>query len=458
VKYDYDIVVIGGGPGGYVTAIYGAQQGKKVCLIEKDTLGGVCLNRGCIPTKTLIKSVNVLDTVRESIKYGVLGIEKNNCFLDLKRVQNRKKEIVRRLTSGVSYLLRANGVDVIKKEATFKNEHTVDVNGGYLTAENIIIATGSSPAELSVQIEGDVPLVNSDAVLELEEVPERMVIIGGGVIGVEFAYILGKLGSQVTVIEALDEILPTVDGEIARKARKVLENIPVNVVPGAQVTKFVKNEVFYEKDGQLKSIKADKILVSIGRRPNVDGLNLKSLDLDFSKTGIEVNDFLRTNVENIYAIGDVNSKYMLAHVASMEGIVAINNICGRKMKIDYQKVPQCIYLHPEIASVGLTEKEALERGLDIKIGRFNYSANGKAIIEGDEEGIAKVIVDQRVGEILGVHIFGSNATDMIGEAVLAMTLESTAEEVVFAIHPHPTISEVIPEAFHAVFQKAIHAV
>ncbi len=458
MRYDYDIVVIGGGPGGYVAAIRGAQMGKKVCLVEKNCLGGVCLNQGCIPTKTIFKSLNVLSTVRNAAKFGVQGANIENCYLDFKQVQERKRQVVSRLTGGVSYLLQANGVNVINGIASFLDRNTVLVNEQRISGKYIIIATGSVPVELPIPQEGDVPLIFSEDALELTEVPGEVAIIGGGVIGIEFAFILSQLGAKVTVIELMDEILPSIDREIAQRVRVLMSEKNVRVYTGAKLTKLAGNTVYFTKDASKHSLQADSVLMAVGRKPNIDGLNLERVGIKTSKNAICVGSSMQTNIDNIYAIGDVNGKYMLAHAASMEGIVAIENLCGNAVKMDYARVPQCIYIDPEVASVGITEEEAFKNGLEIKVGRFNYAANGKAVIEAMDSGLIKVIIDKKLGEILGVHMIGAHATDMISELVLAMKLESTAEEVTLTIHPHPSIAEIIPEAFHAALHKAIHAI
>ncbi|HOV79049.1 MAG TPA: dihydrolipoyl dehydrogenase [Bacillota bacterium] len=458
MPYDFDVVVIGGGPGGYVAAIRAAQLGKKTCLVEKQALGGVCLNRGCIPTKTIIKSINVLNTVKSAEKFGVRGVDAEQCRVDLSQVQQRKRQVVKKLTGGVAYLLNANGVEVVQGEAGFIDNHTIKVGERAVSGEHMIIATGSLPVEPPIPKEGNVPVLVSDEVLELTEVPGEVAIIGGGVIGIEFAFILSRLGAGVTVIELMEEILPAVDMEIAQKVKAFLKAGGVVIHTGAKVTNFVGNRVYFRKNGAVESVKADKILLAAGRKPDVNGLSLEAAGVRVSKNGVPVNTRMQTNVDSIYAVGDVNGRCMLAHVASMEGMVAVENICGNEARVDYGKAPRCIYLDPEIASAGMTEREALEKGLDIKVGRFSYSGNGKAVIEAGETGFIKVIIDRKLGEIIGAHMIGAHATEMIAELVLAMNLEGTAEELIYSIHPHPSISEVIPEAFHAALHKAIHAV
>ncbi len=469
----FDIAVIGGGPGGYVAAIKAGQSGKKVCLMEKDNLGGVCLNQGCIPTKTMIKSVEVLNYVKKSAEFGVTGAETAGAAIDMIKLQQRKGRVVKQLTGGVGALLKANEVKVFKGSASFIDQKTLKVNEEQIQADHIIIATGSTPAKLPVSVSGgeycpchapcttrDVctTIITSEEALELTEVPRTMVIIGGGVIGIEFAYIYANLGSKVTVIEMMDRILPMVDEEITALVARMLQKHGIDIYTEAKVTNIAGTEVYFEQAGAKKKVEGSKILVSIGRVPNTEGLNVESLGLKMNRKAIEADEGLRTNVPRIYAIGDVNGVSMLAHTASMEGIIAVENILGHNRTIDYTKIPSCIYVHPEIASVGLTEKQAREQYKSIKIGKFPLAANGKATVEGSAEGLIKVIIDAEYEEILGVHIYGVHATDMISEAVLAMSLEATAEEIPYAVHPHPTVAEIIPEAFHAALGKAIHSV
>lgn len=469
----FDIAVIGGGPGGYVAAIKAGQSGKKVCLIEKGNLGGVCLNQGCIPTKTMIKSVEILNSVRKCGDFGVIGVQTAGAAMDMLKLQQRKTKVVKQLTGGVGALLKANGVKVFQGSASFIDQKTLRVNEELIAADNIIIATGSLPAKLPVSISGGeycpchVPcttrdtcttIITSEEALELSEIPSTMVIIGGGVIGIEFAYIYANLGTKVTVVEMMDRILPMVDEEITSQVTKMLQKQGIQIFTEAKVTNIAGTEVYFEHAGTKKKADGNKVLVSIGRVPNSEGLNLESLGLKMNRKAIEADEGLRTNIPGIYAIGDVNGVSMLAHTASMEGIIAVENILGGNQAIDYSKIPSCIYIHPEIGSVGLTETQAREKYGDIKVGKFPLAANGKSTVEGSSEGLIKVIVDGKYHEILGVHIYGIHATDMIAEAVLAMGLEATAEEIPWAVHPHPTVSEIIPEAFHASLGKAIHAV
>ena len=464
----FDVAVIGGGPGGYVAAIKAAQNGKKVCLIEKSKLGGVCLNQGCIPTKAMLKSVEILNSVQNCAEFGVLGVNTAKATIDIVKLHQRKKQIIQQLTGGVSALLKANGVKVITGNASFVGQRVLKVDGDQIEADNIIIATGSTPARLPLSITGETPLsgnkdietsiITSEEALELEEIPETMVIIGGGVVGIEFAYIYANLGTKVTIIEMMDRILPMVDEEVTERVTAMLKKTGIDIFTSAKVVGIAGTEVSYEHDGIQKKAEGKKVLVSIGRVPNTDALNLECLGLKMNGKAIDVDQNMRTNMPGLYAIGDVNGTSMLAHTASMEGIIAVENILGRRRSIDYSTVPSCIHIYPDVAFVGLTEKQAKEKHGEIKVGRFPLAANGKALVEGTVEGLIKVIVDAKYGEIVGVHIYGIHAVDMIGEMVVAMNLEATAEEIIWAIHPHPTISEIIPEAFHAVLGKAIHAV
>jgi dihydrolipoamide dehydrogenase len=458
---NYDIAIIGGGPGGYVSAIKAAQLGKKVCLIEKGELGGVCLNEGCIPTKTLLKSVDVLHTVRKCSQFGVSGIDASPAVIDMGKLQQRKRTVIKKLTGGVGYLLQGNGVKVVRGSAAFVDKQTLKVNGEEIRAARIIIATGSQPAQLPIPITDGAkgmpaPIITSTEALELTEIPQSIAIIGGGVIGVEFAYIFAQLGSKVTIVEMMERILPMVDEEITDAVAKMLKGLGIEIFTAAKVSRIIGAKVYFEHSGSERLVDAGKILMAVGRTPHAEGLNLEALGVKMKGRAIEVDEHLETNVSGIYAIGDVNGLSMLAHTASREGIVAVEHILGHSARMDYSRIPWAIYLQPEVASVGITEKQAREKFGEVKVGRFPLAGNGKALIEGETQGMIKVIVEPRYDEILGVHIYGPHATDMISEAVLAMNLEATAEEITFSVHPHPTVAEIIPEAFHAALGKAIH--
>ncbi|WZL72763.1 dihydrolipoyl dehydrogenase [Clostridiaceae bacterium 35-E11] len=456
-SYDFDITVIGGGPGGYVAAIKAAQEGKKTCIVESTHFGGVCLNEGCIPTKTLIKTANIYEEIKEAENFAIEGLDISKVIVSMTKLQNRKNAVVNQLVNGVKGLLIGNKVTVIEGKAAFVDHHTIAVGDKKITSENFIIATGShSFMPPFIEQEGNTNIITSKAALELDDVPKTMAIIGGGVIGIEFAYLLNKLGTEVTVLELMENILPMVDAEVASMAQKRLEKDGIKFKMGAKVKKVQDSKVIFEVKGVENHVEADVVLMAVGRTPNTEGLNAEGIGIEFDRKAIKTDLQLKTNIDNIYAIGDVNGKVMLAHTASHEGIIAVENICGKNIQMNYDQIPSCIYLEPEIACIGMTEAQAKEKYTNVKIGKFPMIGNGKSLVEGDTEGIVKVIIDGELGEILGVHMYGKHTTDMIAEIAVAMKLEATAEEIIETIHPHPTVSESIPEAFMAAFGKAIH--
>ena len=455
-QYDYEIAVIGGGPGGYVAAIKAAQMGKKTVIIEKENFGGTCLNVGCIPTKALLRSAEALKEVKESAKFGVIDVDTSGAALDLAKVQERKKSVISQLVGGVQGLVKGNGATIEKGVGTLIDARTIEVGGKKLTAENIIIATGSQAKSLPIDIDPKATVLTSAEMLDIDKAPESMVVIGGGVIGIEFAYFLATIGVKVTVVEFLDRILPMVDEEITARVTGHLREMGVEIHTSAKVTAITAGGVKFEKDGAESEVSCDQVLMAVGRGPSLEGIDTEALGIKTERGAIVTDKTLRTSVPNIYAIGDVNGKAMLAQTASMEGIVAVETICGEKAEMDYDKIPSAIYIQPEIASVGLTEKQAAEKYGKVKVGKFPLMANGKAKVAGEERGLIKVISEPKYGEIVGVHMYCIHATDMISEAVVAMKLESTAEEVAMAIHPHPTVSEITHEAMHAVNGRAIH--
>lgn len=454
--YDYEIAVIGGGPGGYVAAIKAAQMGKKTVIIEKENFGGTCLNVGCIPTKALLRSVEALKEVKESAGFGVIDVDTSNAALDLEKVQKRKASVVKQLVGGVQGLLKGNGAAIEQGEGKLIDKNTIEVGGKKITAENIIIATGSQAKSLPIDIDPKATVLTSTEMLDINKAPESMAVIGGGVIGVEFAYFLATIGVKVTIVEFLDRILPMVDEEITNQVTGHLKDMGIEIHTSAKVTAITENAVKFEKDGTESSVECEQVLMAVGRGPCLDGIDTEALGIKTERGAIVTDKTLKTSVPNIYAIGDVNGKAMLAHTASMEGIVAVETICGKKAEMDYDKIPSAIYIQPEIASVGLTEKQAAEKYGKVNVGKFPLMANGKAKVAGEEKGLIKVIAEPKYGEIVGVHMYCIHATDMISEAVVAMKLESTAEEVAMAIHPHPTVSEIMHEAMHAVDGRAIH--
>lgn len=457
---EFDILVIGGGPGGYVAAIKAAQLGAKVGLVEKEAIGGVCLNWGCIPTKAMLKSAKVYKMMKHSESYGITIDDPNLIKANLPMMVKRKDDVVKKLTGGVKTLLKKNGVTVFDGFAEVINPKTVKVDGQTLTTKHLVLATGASPIippipGVKESLEKGI-ILTSKEILALTDMPKSLVIIGGGVIGVEFATMFSSIGVKVTIIERLEGILMNVDEEIRTAYTKILKKENIDLHLSSSVVEVKNNEVIYEKDGVKQAIVADKILMSVGMKPNTKGI--EKLNLEMNKSGVVVNDYMETNVRGVYAIGDLNGKMMLAHVASAQGIVAVENIMGKPSKIDYRRVPAGIYGSPEIAYVGYTEQELKRDGKKYKSSKFPISANGKALAEGESEGFVKVLIDPKYGEILGMHILAQNATDIIAEAVVTMELEGTVHEVAKAIHPHPTLSEIMMEVAHGAVSKPIHII
>lgn len=460
-----DVIVIGGGPGGYVAAIRAAQLGADVALVEKENLGGTCLNIGCIPTKVLLQTAELYEEFLNSELYGIKL--DGRVSVDWNKLMKRKEEIASQLVNGVSGLLRLNSIEVIKGQASFIDKNTIDVkkedgSAIVLKAKNFIIATGSKPFIPPIIGIGSEGVLDSTEALALEEIPKELVVIGGGVIGIEFATLFNSLGTKVTVIEMLPHILPPIDREISEIVKMKLGMEGIDIYTSAEVTSIERKNGKLEVEAKLDKnevrISGDKVLLSVGRRPVTEGLNIDAIGVDMSKKGIKVNNRLETNVKGIYAIGDVTGINMLAHVASEQGIVAAENIMGINKEIDYKAIPACIYTKPEIASVGMTEAEAKKSGIEYKVGKFMLSNNGKALIMNEIEGtMVKIITDKKYEEVLGMHIFGPRATELIAEGALALRLEATVDEIITTIHPHPTISESIKEAALSVNNIAIHS-
>jgi len=455
----YKLVVIGGGPGGYVAAIRAAQMGASVALVEKGKVGGTCLNRGCIPTKALAAGTEIIHTIRRGAEFGVIAGE---VAVDFGRLMERKDQVVGRLVQGVEYLLKKNKIELISGTARLSGKGLVLVEGPEgakeLEAENIILATGTEPALIkSFGYDGE-RVITSDQALNLKEVPPRMLIIGGGVIGCEFACIFNALGSKVTVVELMPNLLPLMDKEVSRQMQGLLKRQGINIKTKVKIQEVKKRQesvVAVLEGGE--EIESDLVLISIGRVMNLKGLGLEEAGVALGERGeVAVDDGLRTSVAGIYAIGDITGKVQLAHVASAQGLVAAENIMGRQKKIDYNAVPSCIFTHPEVGSVGLTTQEAESRGIKFKSGKFNFIAIGKAQAMGQTEGFVKVLADQDSDRILGVHIVGPHATDLIAEAAVAMQAGFTAKQLAETIHAHPTLAEAVLEAAEAVHGMSIH--
>ncbi len=454
----YDVVILGAGPGGYVAALRAAQLGAKVCLIEKTTVGGTCLNRGCIPSKALIHSAALWKRAHEGAAFGVTA---SNWMFDWSKAQGRKNEVVRAQVQGIGTLLGAAKVEVKQGAGSLVDARTVKVsaNGSVETvsAKAVIIATGSEPAGIpGVEVDGDRVLTSTEA-LELQELPKRFLIVGGGVIGMEFASMLSSLGTQVTVIEMLPQILALEDPMLVRILQGALQKQGVAFHVNARVEKVERTAagVRVQIDGGT-SLEAERVLIATGRTLNSRTIGLEAVGVKIEKGAIQVNERMETSVPGIYAIGDVTGISLLAHVASMQGLVAAANAIGGKAAMDYSAIPNCIYTDPEIASVGLSEPAAKERARAVKVGRFNFAALGKAMCIGEIAGMVKVVADAQTDKVLGVGIVGPHATDIIAEGVLAVRHGLTAAQVAEAIHSHPTLPEAVGEAMHDVHGQAIH--
>lgn len=459
----FDIVIIGGGPGGYVSAIRASQLGFKTALIERDRVGGICLNWGCIPTKALLKSAELFNVMKRADEFG-LKVE--NLGFDFKKIIQRSRQSAERLSKGVEFLLRKNNVTKISGYGFILKRGVIGVKNEKdefeIQADNIIIATGARPRELpGIKIDGKFIITSKEAML-LDEPPKSMIIIGAGAVGVEFAYFYNSFGTKVTLIEMMPSILPNEDREITDILAKSFQKSGVNILTETKVLEAKANNGQVEvkiqnKDGE-RILNADLVLVAVGVRGNSDNLGLENVGVEVENSFIKVDrETYRTNVEGIYAIGDVIGPPLLAHVASAEGIRCVENIAGvETLPVDYNNIPSCTYCVPQVASIGLTEQKAIESGYEVKVGRFPFRANGKALTIGETEGMVKVIFDAKYGELLGAHIIGPEATELIAEFGVAKTLESTAFEIIKTIHAHPTLSETIMEASADAFKEAIH--
>ncbi|MDI3518988.1 MAG: dihydrolipoamide dehydrogenase [Caldanaerobacter sp.] len=438
---NYDVIVVGGGPGGYTAAIRLSELGKKVALIEEDSLGGTCLNRGCIPTKVYAHAAELVSSIKEAKDFGI-NVEYT---LDIAKLRQKKERVVKRLVGGVGYLMNLHHIDVINGKGTFIDKNTVEVNGAKYTAENFIIATGSKvflPPIEGIDLEG---VMTSDKALELEKIPEKIVIIGAGIIGLEFANIYASLGSKVIMIEMLPQLLPMLDRDVVGVMEKALKKQKIELHLNSKVEKIERGlRVIYTENGNQESVECDAVLVAVGRVPNVNGVD--ALNLEMNGRGIKVDSHMRTSIENIYAIGDVTASLQLAHVASYQGIVAAHNIAGEEKEADLTAVPNCLYTNPEVAWVGLNESQAREKYGEVKIGTFPYTALGRAMTMGESDGFVKIIAEGKYGRVVGMEIIGAGATEIIHEGVLAIKEEFTLEELADSIHAHPTLSESIKEA------------
>ena len=456
-----NIVIIGGGLGGYVAAIRGAQLGAQVVLIEKDTLGGTCVNRGCIPTKALLHSADVLSLAKEAETFGI-RIEKAS--LDFPAVMKRKEDVVKRLVSGVTSLMRKNKVKVIKGTGSMIEPRMVKIleNNEEIKGDSIIIATGSKAATVSIKGINESGVITSDEALVMEQLPQSTLIIGGGVIGLELAQILSRMGAKVTVVEMMPQILPNEDTESAQILEGILKEDGIEVVTGATVTSIAstghgkKMVSFSTKEGGEEKRIVEKVLLAVGRCPYTDDLGIEKLGIAMDNYRIIANERMETNIPGIYAVGDVVGGLMLAHLAAAEGKCAVENAMSLDSRMDYRAVPRCVYTSPEMAGVGLTEEEAKKEYQDVQVGRFPFIANGRAVTLDKAKGMVKIIADAKYGQVLGVHIVGPQATELIAEAMLGIQLEATIKDIASAIQAHPTLSEALMEAALGVEGKAIH--
>jgi len=461
----FDLAIIGAGPGGYVSAIRAAHRGLKVALIEEKDLGGVCLHTGCIPTKTMVASVGLLRQARAA---SSLGITVAQAEAQLAAINARRAKVIQQLAGGVKNLLEKNQVQVFKGRGRFKSAaeiEVVDASGQIVSCisnpRSILIATGSRPADLSIAKRDGIHVLNSDDLLTLTDLPEELLILGGGYIGCEFASIFAGLGSKITILEAMPRLLPNMDKELGNSLDRSFRKAGINIFTDAKVDRVEVADIVTAVLADGQTLRGTKLLVSVGRVPNVEGLGLENAGVKLEGRCIATDPFMRTSAPHIYAIGDVTGKMALAHVATAQGRVVVENLLAQRenhpaQPMNYDVVPACVFTHPEIATVGLTEEEAEKRGLKIKVGRFPFVAIGKALALGDTEGFVKLIADADTGRVVGGHIYGGHAAELIGQVTLAVQLGATAQQLTETIFAHPTLGEAILEAAEAVFGKATH--
>lgn len=469
---EYDLVILGGGTGGYVAAIRAAQLGLKTAVVEKEKLGGTCLHKGCIPSKALLRSAEVYATIKHSEKFGITI---RDAALNFAKVQERKEQIVSQLHKGVQHLMKKGKIDVYEGKGRILGPSifsplpgtiSVEMNSGsdneMLFPKNVLIATGSRPKTLpGLDVDGKYVLT-SDEALNLMQLPSSIIIVGGGVIGVEWASMLADFGVSVTVLEYAERILPTEDAEISKEMQRLFKKKGIQVFTGAKVL----SETLQKENGititalindKTREFQGEKLLLSIGRQANVEGIGLENTDIVVENGVIKTNEYYQTKESHIYAIGDCIGGIQLAHVASHEGITAVEHLAGvMPHLLDYSLIPSCVYSHPEAAKVGFTETEAIAKGYKIKIGKFSFRAIGKALVFGESDGFVKIVADADNDDVLGVHMIGPNVTDLISEAGLARVLDASPWEIAHSIHPHPSLSEIMGEAALAVEGKAIH--
>ncbi|RDV16261.1 dihydrolipoyl dehydrogenase [Pontibacter diazotrophicus] len=459
----YDLVVVGSGPGGYVAAIRASQLGMKVGVIERESLGGICLNWGCIPTKALLKSASVFEYINHAADYGITV---GDASVDFGAVIKRSRGVADGMSKGIQFLFRKNKIDAIMGTGKVTGKGKVEVTNAdgkkeTIEATNIILATGARSRELpNLPIDGK-KIIGYRQAMSLEKLPESMVVVGSGAIGVEFAYFYNSMGTKVTVVEYLPNIVPVEDEEVSRQLAKSFKKSGIDIMTDSSVEsvdtsgKLCKVKVKTAKGEQ--TLEAEIVLSAVGIQTNLENIGIEELGIKVDKGRVVVDDFYKTSVDGIYAIGDIVPGPALAHVASAEGIICVEKLAGHHPEpLNYGNIPGCTYCSPEIASVGLTEKAAREQGLDIKVGKFPFSASGKASAGGVKDGFVKVIFDAKYGEFLGAHMIGANVTEMIAEVVVSRKLETTGHEIIKSVHPHPTMSEAIMEAAAAAYDEVIH--
>ena len=459
---EYDLIIIGSGPGGYVTAIRASQLGLKTAIVEKESLGGVCLNWGCIPTKALLKSAQVFNYLKHAEDYG---LKVNDYDRDFDAVVNRSRNVAAGMSKGVQFLMKKNKIDVIEGHGKVMAGKKISVIGEKKTeefkAKNIIIATGSRSREIPSLPQDGKKVIGYREAMTLTKQPKKLVIVGSGAIGIEFAFFYNAMGTEVTIVEYLDRIAPGEDEEVSKQLEKSFKKSGIKIMTGAEVfaadTSGTNVKVSVKTSKGEEIVETDVILSAVGIKSNLENLGLEDIGIAIDNDKIMVNDFYQTNLPGYYAIGDITSGQALAHVASAEGILCVEKIAGQNVEpLDYGNIPGCTYCFPEVASVGLTEAQAKEQGFDIKVGKFPFSASGKAQASGYPEGFVKVIFDSKYGEWLGCHMIGVGVTDMISEVVLGRKLETTGHEVLKSVHPHPTMSEAVMEAVADAYDEVIH--
>ncbi|MGO4890544.1 dihydrolipoyl dehydrogenase [Anaerobacillus sp. MEB173] len=457
----YDVVIVGGGPGGYVAALRASQNGKRTALIETDQLGGTCLNRGCIPSKTLLKHAEIIEGIEKAKSWGITA---ENVSLSLTEMFARKDQVIATLRSGIQHLLAQGKIDVYNGYGVIHSNKVVSIqtetDTKQISGEKIIIATGSQPVVPPIEGVESVHYHTTDTIFNIEAIPSSIVIVGGGVIGVEMANIFSSLNTAVTIIELGDHIIPTEDQDASKELLKSLKKKGIKVLTKYEVTsvKEGQNGKIIEvssKQGKTDTLQADEILLAVGRKPNLSGV--AELNLQMNGRHIAVNDHLETSLKDFFAVGDVIGGLQLAHVASAEGLTAVENLNGPKQKMNYKVMPRCIYTNPQVASVGMTEVELKEKGINYKVNKFAFSSNGKALASGETEGFTKVMIDEKYGEILGVVMIGAHVTEMIGQSSAFMFLEGTIEELAQMVQPHPSLSEVLMESANVLVGKGIHS-